>query len=518
MCYVTRVSIFLITIVLLAGMVGCDVNRESYTLTLTSTPGGSVVEPGEGTFTYYAGTEVDLVAEADEGYQFLNWSGALIHVADLRAAATTIVMDKDYSISANFAVPTLVWDWYDLNAIRDDLLGIYILMNDLNSTTPGYEELASPTANGGKGWQPIGSTNETQFDVFHGTLDGGGYEICDLFINRPDTFDVGLLTVVWLGGGITNLGVVNATVTGYMYVGVLAGGSIGIVDNSYSVASVNGTDHVGGLVGASGQEGTVSNSYSIGNVTGYGSVGGLAGGTGGVVSDCHSTSSVTGNERVGGLVGGAGGIVSNSYSSSNVTGDSAVGGLVGENMYSSGTVSTVSNSYSTGSVTGGQEVGGLVGQNWGTVSNSYSTGSVTGGFGIGGLAGVNYKYGGTVTNSYSTGNVIGEGAVGGLVGACSGTVSNSYSTGSVMGNEDVGGLVGWNEEGTVNKSFWDIETSGQATSAGGTGKTTTEMQDISTFSSAGWDIIGVANFSTHDPSHIWNIVDDETYPFLSWQS
>ena len=523
--YLSRVSIFLVAAVLIAGMAGCDGNDgdngESYTLTITSTPGGSVVEPGEGTFTYYAGTEVDLVAEADEGYQFLNWSGPLIHIADRKAAATTIVMDKDYSISANFAVPTLVWDWYDLNATRDDLYGIYILMNDLNSTTPGYEELAGPTANGGKGWQPIGSTNETQFDVFHGTLDGRGYEICDLFINRPDTFDVGLLTVVWLGGGITNLGVVNATVTGYMWVGGLVAGSIGIVDNSYSFASVNGTDHVGGLVGTSGPEGTVTNSYFIGNITGDRSVGGLVGGNGGTVSDCHSTGSVTGEEDcVGGLVGRNAGIVSDCHFTGSVIGDERVGGLVGENMYSSGTVNTVTNSYSTGSVTGGQYIGGLVGQNWGNVNDSYSTGIVTGGFSIGGLVGLNEE--GAVSNSYSTGSVIGNHSAGGLVGSSSGTVSNSYSTGSVTGNEDVGGLVGYNyciDEscGIVINSFWDTETSGQATSAGGTGKSTAQMKFVATFLGADWDITAVANPGTCNPAYIWNIVNGLTYPFLSWQ-
>jgi len=92
-------------------------------------------------------------------------------------------------------------------------------------------------------------------------------------------------------------------------------------------------------------------------------------------------------------------------------------------------------------------------------------------------------------------------------------VSNSYSSGNVTGG---GGLVGANC-GIVSNSFWDIETSGQATSGGGTDKSTTEMKDITTFSGATWDIIAVANPSTRNLSYIWNIVDDETYPFLSWQ-
>ena len=83
-------------------------------------------------------------------------------------------------------------------------------------------------------------------------------------------------------------------------------------------------------------------------------------------------------------------------------------------------------------------------------------------------------------------------------------------------SENIGGLVGDNWD-TVSNSFWNTETSGQSTSDGGTGKTTAEMQDIATFSGAGWDIIAVGLNETN-LAYIWNIVDDETYPFLSWQS
>ena len=315
-------------------------------------------------------------------------------------------------------------DWYDLDAVRNKLGGHHILMNDLNSTTAGYEELASPTANQGKGWQPIGTENHP----FTGTSDGQGYEIYDLFSNRPNEMYVGLFGVVGEGGVVQNIGVVNADVTGY--------GSIG------------------GLVGDN--EGTVSNSYSTGSVTGTGWVGGLVGVNFGTVSNSYSTGSVTGDERVGGLVGW-------------------------------NEAAPVSNSYSTGSVTGHYSVGGLVGATSGTVSNSYSTGSVTGDVNVGGLVGEN-----------------------------TGTVSKSYSTGNVTGNSSVGGLAGENS-GTVSNSFWDTQTSGQSTSDGGMGKTTAQMKSIVTFSGAGWNIIAVANPGIRNPSYIWNIVDDVTYPFLSWQ-
>ena len=289
--------------------------------------------------------------------------------------------------------------WNDLDDVRDNLRGHYILMNDLDSTTAGYEELASPTANGGTGWHPIIGTGGDP--PFTGTFDGQGYEIRDLFINLPGIGYVGLFSIVGEGGRIEDIGVVNANVTSTAYIGSLVGLNDG----------------------------------------------------------------------------------------------------------------TVSNSYSTGSMTGDLWVGGLIGVNSGTLSNSYSTGNVTGDNGVGGLAGGNV---GTVNNSYSICSVTGEDGVGGLIGVNSGTLSNSYSTGKVTGNDDVGGLLGYSD-GTVSDSFWDTETSGQSTSNGGTGKTTAQMKNIVTFSVADWDIIAVGGPGERNPAYIWNIVDSETHPFLSWQ-
>jgi len=71
-------------------------------LTISSTTGGSVTTPGEGTSIYDEGTVVDLVAEAEEGYLFVNWTGDVGTLADVTAASTTITMDDNYSITANF--------------------------------------------------------------------------------------------------------------------------------------------------------------------------------------------------------------------------------------------------------------------------------------------------------------------------------------------------------------------------------------------------------------------------------
>ena len=55
-----RLSIFLITVALIAGMVGCGCGGgggggESYALIIASTAGGSVTTPGEGTYYLWRG-------------------------------------------------------------------------------------------------------------------------------------------------------------------------------------------------------------------------------------------------------------------------------------------------------------------------------------------------------------------------------------------------------------------------------------------------------------------------------
>ena len=134
----------------------------------------------------------------------------------------------------------------------------------------------------------------------------------------------------------------------------------------------------------------------------------------------------------------------------------------------------------SGSVTNtGEEryVGGVAGRvDNGTIQNCASHVDVTAPDGeqVGGLVGSN---GDTVTESYATGSVEGDGSVGGLVGNLAGPLTESYATGSVEGDSNVGGLVG-NEAfgGETSDSYWDTEATGQSTSDGGTGLTTSEMQ------------------------------------------
>jgi hypothetical protein len=311
--------------------------------------------------------------------------------------------------------------------------------------------------NGSAGFEPVG----TEFYKFTGSLDGRVYRIYNLYINRGGANYVGLFAQVGSGGVVENLGLENEYVSGSSYVGGLIGDSNGTVSNCYSTGSVSG-GYVGGIVG-----------YS----------------EGGTISNCYSTDSVSGGSYAGGIVGlSQGGTISNCYSTGPVSGGSHVGGLVGNNS------AFLSYCYSTGSVSGdGFYAGGLVGNNNFIVSNCYSTGSVSGNDGVGGLIGANWGSASAVSYCYSTGSVSGGGSyVGGLVGGNNGTVSYN--------------------------SFWDKQTSGQATSAGGTGKTTEEMKNVRTYTDMAWDFVGNP-YSDVENVNIWNISSsiNSGYPFLAWQ-
>ncbi len=233
--------------------------------------------------------------------------------------------------------------------------------------------------------------------------------------------------------------------------------------------------------------------------------------------DAGTSGMVYGGQYFGSLVGRLSeGTITGCYvEGGSVSGIGNVGALVGLNWGG-----TITNCYATGSVTGtGWRVGGLVGtlSNEGTITNCYATGRVLGVGNVGGLVGVNS---GTISNCYSSGDVSGNEDVGGLVGEIlDGTIANCYSSGDVSGDGTVGGLVGSHDPwglgwGEITFSFWDTQTSGQATSDGGTGKTTAEMQTESTFTDAGWDFMGESVNGTED---VWSICEGTNYPRFVWQ-
>jgi hypothetical protein len=221
-------------------------------------------------------------------------------------------------------------------------------------------------------------------------------------------------------------------------------------------------------------------------------------------------------------------MVEDCFTAGTVTGSRA-GGLVGD------LEGSVARCYSTASVSGGSELGGLVGYHFGLINTSWAGGEVAGGTAVGGLVGycvvgdgIHLPYFDTkVTDSYATGAVRGDSAVGGLIGANEGTLLRCYSTGAVTisgvappvnGKYSMGGLVG--SDKSVSKwdilgCFWDKTTSGLSTSAGGTGKTTAEMQNVATYLTAGWDFVGETANGTED---LWKMSPEGPgYPKLTWE-
>jgi len=220
------------------------------------------------------------------------------------------------------------------------------------------------------------------------------------------------------------------------------------------------------------------------------------------------------SDRVGSLVGllQEGSIAACYVQDADVRGKRRVGGLVGENVNG-----RIANCYADVRVSGTDDVGGLVGYNSGSVIACFSVGTLSGsGWGVGGVAGSNNPQG-IISQCYNNGIIVGSERVGGLVGENrKAEIIQCYSTGSVRGDKGyIGGLVGDNLDGTISASFWDIETGDQSTSAGGTGKTTIQMQQAGTYLEEGWDFVNETENGTED---IWRINDGNDYPRLWWEN
>src|SRR5690554_4841116 len=175
-----------------------------------------------------------------------------------------------------------------------------------------------------------------------------------------------------------------------------------------------------------------------------------------------------------------------------------IGGALDSNIYLS---------YSTGTVSGNSNAGGLIGYlDHGTVVESFSAADVSGEQNVGGLVGGMNDV--TIENCYSLGEIDGEQNIGGLIGVYSSSceVINCYSAGKVSGVVNVGGLIG-EGNGSVTNSYWDEESSGISSSAGGESRKTSEMTypySVNTF--VNWDF--VYRWLEDDDN------DNDGYPYL----
>jgi len=324
--------------------------------------------------------------------------------------------------------PYVITNASELREVPDDLNASYVLGSDIN---------ASETAqwNNESGFDPIGNDSHR----FAGRFDGAGHTITGLTIDRPGTEHVGLFGYIDAGGQVGNLTVANATIAGASKVGGLAAMNDGTIQNTSSSGAVNGSNFVGGLVGKN--SGSIRTATATAVVNGVEFVGVLVGDNRGTIRDASAAGSANGSFPVGGLVGGSNGIIRNTSASTTVTGSLDVGGLVGGNF------GTIRNASATGPVNGTEHVGGLTGLNVGSVRDASATGAVNGSKQAGGLVGLNDK----------------------------GDIKHTWASGQVSGSSQLGGLVGANNNGSVQESYWDLNTTGQATSDGGTGLTSAQM-------------------------------------------
>lgn len=403
----------------------------------------------------------------------------------------------------------------------------YVITN-LTINRPGYDEIGL-----------------FGFTIFSGNISNVGIEGGN--INGYN--HVGGLIGYNAGSSVTSCHA-SLTVAGAKHVGGLVGYNYyAPITSSYATGSVSATDadsNAGGLAGRSDSS-TIESCYATGNVTAQGyRNGGLIGFSGyGSVTSCYATGNVTSPSReAGGLIGyNIDNDITSCKASGNVLGISTVGGLVGISDYSdidsssaTGTVTavgddtydgdqvggfigltgsddTISNSFSTGTVSGESYIGGFIGYNFCAITSSYSTASVSatedwvGGF-------IGFQHGNDdITSCYATGTVSSAGdKVGGFVGRINGgVVISSYATGKVIATGDhIGGFVGenLNQWGTFTSCYWDLDTSGQTISDGGTGLTSAQMKLEASYD-ANWDF-------TTTPD--WAIIEGETRPYLPWQT
>ena len=169
-------------------------------------------------------------------------------------------------------------------------------------------------------------------------------------------------------------------------------------------------------------------------------------------------------------------------------------------------------------VTGREYTGILAGANGSTVA-CYTTGQVQGTNYVGGVTGWTSE---TISTSYSTASVSGTSHVGGLAGGAR-NITNSYSIGRVSRSSGtastIGGLAGSSVTGfgsaSVVSSYWDTETSGQTTSAGGTGQTTSTLQTPTGYTGiyATWNINIDGQTGNDNP---WTFGKADQYPVLKY--
>ncbi|MCL2183328.1 MAG: hypothetical protein FWB85_07655 [Chitinispirillia bacterium] len=258
----------------------------------------------------------------------------IIHKLAAAVAAITVLLTVSASAQTPAAISVSSFD--DLRKIGRDpsfpIDGEYVLVRDIDASDSRVRPFV-----------PIGTFDAPFSGMFYSRA-GETFVIRNLYINRPGSGHAGLFGVLRYDAYVANVGVEADTVIGYFAAGTLAGTNNGRISNCYGtgvVAALRDQSNAGGLVGASAGE--ISGSYSVASVDGRENVGGLVGflstAAGGVVSQSFAGGSVRGENNTGGLIGHMfGGIVKECFSFAAVLGTkrgSVTGGLAGRDFAAS---------------------------------------------------------------------------------------------------------------------------------------------------------------------------------------
>lgn len=344
----------------------------------------------------------------------------------------------------------------------------YELIADLDFDTNGNGQTDARDAywNEGAGWMPIAYVYPSNFTA---TFDGNDHTIANLHIIRTNDYEHSVGLFGHTAGTIRNTGLLDVNVSGFFWIGGLAGSNSGVITASYVTGNVSGYEYEETSPGDSSASG-VPGKYGPSDLVGYNA---------GDINVFYDASPVPpAVVAIGGLAGRNSGVVTGSFAAGSVTGGVHAGGLVGDNHGG-----VIIASYATGSVTGHEHMGGLVGDNYGgVIVASYATGSVADGFARGGLVGSN-------TTVYS----------------CHGVYCY---------------------DGVIKSSYWDTQTSSQASgvgdevNAGVLGKTTAELQAPTGYTGiyASWNV-DLDNADGDDDPHTggddpWDFGTSSQYPML----
>lgn len=361
--------------------------------------------------------------------------------------------DKNFDINGGAqSVKGYMWvtNAEQLQDINTNLSGNYALKNDIDAGSSSQ-----------KSFTQIGSGQ----NMFYGHLDGLGYSIKDLTINKNANF-MGLFYQISKSAKIRNLVLDNIKVSGYSANGTVAGANQGLIENIIVTGIVSGAKGInGGIVGINA--GIIRNVIVDIDVDGGGTaLGGIAGQNQAAGSiDSVIVRGKVGNsifDVMGGIVGDNSGQLNNVRNEAIVVGHNAVAGIVGQDKASY----TISNAVNTGNITGADYVGGIVGyysnDNDMLLENSNNSGNITGNSMVGGIVGSGggAVIGGggrigcvSIENSENSGDIKGSNSVGGIMGGSGYTklIDKVINYGTVTGTSQVGGILGNTSSGKIGE-------------------------------------------------------------------